>query len=473
MEKIYLNPKQLAFLYSIAKKKVFIGGRGSGKTFIIGWHIVKFSRNMPRSKGYLLGRSYPEIEGNILPPILEVFEMAGLVSGVHYVIGTKPPSKWQRPIKPHQTFDHVISFSNGSALVMLSLHKKDGLRGGNFDYGIIDEAVLIPEHRYKKEVLPLIRGNDMRFSKEKCHQTRLFTSSQAWLPEGEWVSNMENEPDTFYIESTAYDNEAVIGAHTIEMWRKEMDYLTFEVEIMNKRVTRVSNGFYNALNERRHIYPSDAYESDYDSKLPLAISFDFGASICCCTVHQERMSLHGDFFRTEDRMVDCFVQKIPTDAPLTESLLDMLLLQIVKKYGKHQNLIEIWGDRNGNNKQANSPRTMYQHIIDSLKKKGLTTVLKVKGLDLLHKTKYQILNDLLGESKDLPVIRINRDTCKFAIISLQLAPVKDDFQKDKSSERQGGDQAKATHLSDCFDNYYAKKYHHKYGGTAYTPIMPM
>jgi hypothetical protein len=479
---VYLNPKQQAFLASQAKKKVWIGGRGTGKTTVGGVAQWEKAIKMPRSKGFILGLTYNQILTKFLPPMIEMWERLGMKEHEgssnpgHFVIGKKPPSNWATPFQSPRKYDNTISFFTGRCIELLSFERNNSSIGGSYDDAMIDEAVLIDKERHDKEIRPMIRGNIFRFADNHLHQQRIYVSSQSWLQKGYWVPDMAKEVDpkdslkTFYLESTTHDNIDVLGKDYLAALKRDLPYWTYQVEVLNRRLNKLPDGFYDEFNEDRHLYFDSFYydqdehgrmvtkgDRDYNDKLPLEISFDFGARFTCMTVHQEDRDEYG---QTVERVINSFYRKRDRTTPEGRSLIEAVLDDFVQYYGKHRNLLKIWGDRNGNSLQANSRYTYYQEIEKKLKEKGYTTKLCVTGLDAAHQVKHYLINRMLSEAdKELPIIRINQNRCKNLIVSIQNAPVLPDFKKDKSSERQEIAQETATHFSDAFDAYF----YHKYG----------
>lgn len=77
-----------------------------------------------------------------------------------------------------------------------------------------------------------------------------------------------------------------------------------------------------------------------------------------------------------------------------------------------------------------------------------------------HVDKFNLIDKVLLETDDrFPRVRINQNTCKALIISIQNSPIKEGFAKDKRSEKSTSiAQEYATHLSDCFDYILYYKY---------------
>jgi hypothetical protein len=474
---VYVTPSQQAILQAVAKLIVAIMGRGSGKTSAGGLFAYQNIYYMPRSKGFILGLTYKQILNNFLPPMIELWEKLGLREDVHFVIGKTPPPSFKRAYNRPKLYENVISFANGTCIVLISMDRKDVARGGSYDWGIFDEAVLLNKERHDKEIIPMMRGNEGRYP-EHLHKRLLYLSSQAWLPSGNWVPNMrhlvdEEKPEgVFYIESTAAENAAVGGQAYIDRMKEALPIMTFNVEILNMLVEQVPDCFYESFSEANLYSDSYAYDfadrllnfstkdKDYDPAKMLAFSFDFGGSICCATVHQDDGKA--------DRTINAFYRKRDLSTPQDKSLVTLLVDDLIAQYKGHGNLIEIWGDRNGNNRQANSAMTIYEEIMGMLRAAGFHCVLKVQPgeLDMAHITKHYVVNRLLANvDKHVPKVLINQNTCKALIISIQTAPVTMDMKKDKRSEshKSGTPQEHATHLSDCFDNYYAKKYSGNFG----------
>ena len=87
-------------------------------------------------------------------------------------------------------FDHVISFSNGHILYILT--QEGDSRGPNADFNITDEALTINKEKFDQEVAPTNRGNETVFGKRSAHpivkhhgnaflSSMPYTSRQKWL----------------------------------------------------------------------------------------------------------------------------------------------------------------------------------------------------------------------------------------------------------------------------------------------------
>jgi hypothetical protein len=460
----------LALLQARQRRKAFLAGRGGGKTFVAGHHFLDCAGHLPRAKFFLLGITYNQIQSIFLPPMIRAWESRGIIENEHYVIGKRCPVGFDNPYEPPKNYENVITFFNGFTIVMISFDRPNANRGSNFDGGVVDEAVLINKERYDKEIKPTIRGNNYVYPDVHYHHSELFLSSQSWTIAGDWFPDLEleakeNPDETFFIEGNAYDNIDILGERYIKDLEKDLPLLIFQVEILNMRRKKIPNCFYDELNEEKHCY-IDTYSydyndtgllvtktdhADYNRELPLEVSFDFNAAFNSCIIGQEVHKGH----TVEARIINNLFVK--------NKVIKYLVDKIIEQYRGHKNIIMIWGDRNGNNKTADSELTFYDQIEKQLKDAKFVTRLMVKDrLDPYHALKHTVINTLLAEiDNKLPRIRFNKNKCKPTILSMQAAPVTGDFKKDKSSERNPAlPQEKATHLSDAFDNWIYPKYHH-------------
>ena len=76
-ELIELNRPQQLSVINNAKSEVNIHGRGTGKSYIIGWEISRIVRTMPRSITAITGRTFGQIYTRTLPSTLKFLEKIG------------------------------------------------------------------------------------------------------------------------------------------------------------------------------------------------------------------------------------------------------------------------------------------------------------------------------------------------------------------------------------------------------------
>lgn len=86
------NRAQLPKLLLQAPKEVCVEGRGTGKSFDIGFTMDRLIRTMPKAVIALTGKTYGQLLTRTLPSSLKLLGQIGYQKDVNYVIGRKPPS---------------------------------------------------------------------------------------------------------------------------------------------------------------------------------------------------------------------------------------------------------------------------------------------------------------------------------------------------------------------------------------------
>ncbi len=79
------------------KYRVSVEGRGTGKSFDIGFTMGNIVRAMPRSITAITGKTYGQLLTNTLPSSFKLLEKMGFVKDVHYVVCKRPPKGFITP----------------------------------------------------------------------------------------------------------------------------------------------------------------------------------------------------------------------------------------------------------------------------------------------------------------------------------------------------------------------------------------
>lgn len=195
-ELIELNRPQQLSVINNAKSEVNIHGRGTGKSYIIGWEISRIVRTMPRSITAITGRTFGQIYTRTLPSTLKFLEKIGFEKDRDFIIGGKPPKKlhFKDPYEKVTQYENFISFSNGTGFLMLSQERSGSARGPNIDREIVDEALTLNKTRYDEEVSPANRGNEDIWGfrvdpnkRVKQHHGFRYVSSMPYNSEQKWL----------------------------------------------------------------------------------------------------------------------------------------------------------------------------------------------------------------------------------------------------------------------------------------------
>jgi len=275
----YYNFPQMVLKLSSEPHKMFIGGRGVGKTTIIADEVIRYVASMPRGKVSLNGLTYFHIRTKSLPPIIDHWERRGLYRGIHYFIGHKAPKKfcWDEPFQPPLDYTNCIHFWNGFVLEFNSFDRPEMARSGSYDGMIFDEATKLKKAAIDSDVLPANRGNRDRFGHLRFHHGTLFMGSMPLNSDGDWVFEyqalMEKFPKDFlYLEASAYQNIQILGEQYFRDLKRVLPKVIYELEVLNKRRKTNINRFYPMLSSKQHSYSNSYNYAYYDKQDPVRSS---------------------------------------------------------------------------------------------------------------------------------------------------------------------------------------------------------
>ena len=318
---VLLNKPQLRSVFHNAPNEVNIEGRGTGKSYKIGWEINQIVRTMPRSVTAITGRTFGQIYTRTLPSSLKFLELLGYQKDKDYVIGVKPHSQWIKPYETITKYDNFISFSNGTGFLLLSQEREGSARGPNIDREIVDEAITLHKDRYDQEVSPANRGNEEHFGKTSGnpvpqHHGFRYVSSMPYGQDQKWLLDFGNyyqqeagiflfdiwnrivklqiqliqakqaedkllfkdiwneivrlknqitpfvsKSGVLFVLANAFDNLKNLGIGYIMREYDKQSMLTFMIEILNWIIDKVEDCYYH-IDSQKHVY-YDAYNDDY------------------------------------------------------------------------------------------------------------------------------------------------------------------------------------------------------------------
>jgi hypothetical protein len=329
---VSLNHPQLITVITKAKSQVDIHGRGTGKSYIIGWEINEIVRKMPRSVTSITGRTYGQVYTRTLPSSMKFLEKIGLIKGKDYVIGVKPPKHFKEPHEKINKYDNFISFINGTGFMMLSQEREGSSRGPNLDREIVDEALTLMKDRYDEEVSPANRGNEEFFGIKTqkpvhLHHGFRYVSSMPYSQEQKWLldygnyyeqeagiqlfdiwnrvvklqlqliqAKIDNDKVLFaniwneiirlkkqiapfaskegllFTLANAFDNMENLGFSYIVREYEKQNLLTFMVEILNWVIDKVEDCYYH-IDPQKHVY-YNATNDDFIQSFAINNNFD-------------------------------------------------------------------------------------------------------------------------------------------------------------------------------------------------------
>jgi len=316
-QKIYFNAAQQKVMFTGAKTSVVVGGRRLGKSHgIVAPFALRNFQRMPRSSGAFVCSTFQQGLTRTVPGTLAALESFGYKRNVHYYVGRRPDktANFAEPIIRPESYDHVISWYNGSIQHIIS---QDGIGTSNsltLDYLIMDEAKLLDFDKLKSETFPANGGFRGHFGHLPYHHSQLIVSDMPTTKKGSWFLSYEEKCDNELIETihgiiyekwrvlakikeiqasgentkkpilnyyrslcksmaqlqsvatdynvfSSIENLQVLGESYIKQMKRDLPPLVFQTSILCKKVGLLKDGFYNNLKEQTHYYT--AYDNSY------------------------------------------------------------------------------------------------------------------------------------------------------------------------------------------------------------------
>lgn len=166
---------------------VFIGGRGVAKsTVILARRSERCVRLMPGAPVAIVANTYSNLIDNIMPAVQNGWKLNGLIEGVHYVKGKRPPAEWSKRCSVIvDDYRHVYSFWNGSVLFLGSLDNPSLLAGKSVAHLLFDEAKFASDSRAAR-VMPILRGDAITYGRCHLYGGVTITTDMPDVTEGEF-----------------------------------------------------------------------------------------------------------------------------------------------------------------------------------------------------------------------------------------------------------------------------------------------
>ncbi|MBR6457600.1 MAG: hypothetical protein IKS71_03280, partial [Bacteroidales bacterium] len=200
----YLNrPQQLTMLVG-AHTEIDVCGRRLGKSFgIVSRRIKRNVLFMPGSTGAFVASSFKQARTRTLPAALSGLAEAGFVEGLHYILGKKPPERlgFAKPLVPVQNYEDVVTFFNGTQMIIISQDVKLSSNSLTLDWIVGDEAKGLDFDKLKEETFPANGGTRRYFSSCPWHHGILFTSDMPVQKSGRWLTNYREKATPDLVEA--------------------------------------------------------------------------------------------------------------------------------------------------------------------------------------------------------------------------------------------------------------------------------
>lgn len=287
MTRLQLSQPQLDFIQSNKKVVAYVGGIGSGKTWVLCLWVIKTALKYPKAMGLICANTYTQLSSATLLTL----ETLLIQLNIPY---TRSGNKKGMGI--------VFNINGGADIFCRSLEKPDSIRGIEAGWLGIDEAAFASEYSYEV-VLGRLRDKNGNL------QIRISTSPNGF----NWVYDLvvtDADETTKLIQGKSTDNKN-LPADYIKSLRKQYDPKMLEQEMGGAFINTSSGQTYYAFDRfnRNIVQPwSKPLPSD------LLIGIDFNVNPLCAVVFVDTGStLHA---------VDEFYLKDSNTFELRDSILE-------------------------------------------------------------------------------------------------------------------------------------------------------
>lgn len=518
-KKVYFNkPQRLTQLVG-ANTTVIVAGRRTGKTdSIAAPFVLRNMQRMPGSTGGIIVPTFKHGLTNTIPGILAAWKRWGFIEGIHYVVGKVPPKTFAKPIIEPFSYEHVISFYNGSIAVIISQDRAGSSNGLTLSWLLIDEAKFIDYMKLKEETLPANGGIKSHFGKHSFNHSVMILSDMPQTNKGSWFLHYREKMDVeliktieatvyeiwkvkdrikllnakgvavphylknylrrldrnlnkmrsvavYYREYSSIENLQLLGENYIKQMKRDLTPLTFRTSILCQRIGIAKDGFYSSMREA-HKY--DANDNAYLDTLGYDYDFNSLDSMADADVDPDAPICIGMDYNAN---INWIVAGQPRDRRLNviksfyvkfERKIPALIADFCSYYSSHRNKTVVYyfdATALGSNYAVNEQDYRWW-VIHEFERHGWTCEAIYLGNPMHHHDKHLLINSgFAGKQRLMPFI--NRNNNEALILAIQSAGVtrgRNGFKKDKSAEKLAeSEESRLEHRTDgtdAFDTLY-------------------
>ncbi|MDE6716972.1 MAG: hypothetical protein K2J70_02160, partial [Muribaculaceae bacterium] len=442
----------------------------------------------------------------------------GLIEGVHFVGGKKPPRTFAKPITPPFDYEHVISFYNGSVAVIISQDRPGSSNSLTLSWLLVDEAKFIDYTKLKEETLPANGGIKSYFGKHSFNHSIMILSDMPQTSKGSWFLHYRDKMDVeliktieatvyeiwrtkerirtlnakgepvpahlkgylrrldrnlnkmrsvavYYREYSSIENLQLLGENYIKQMRRDLTPLTFQTSILCQRIGIAKDGFYSSMREAHKYNANDnqyldslGYDYDFstlDSRADADVDPD--APICIGMDYNANINwiVAGQPRDRRLNVIKSFYVKFDRKIP---ALVD----DFCRYYSGHRNKTVVYyydATALGSNYAVND-QDFHYNVVKEFEARGWRVESVYLGNPMHKHEKYLLINNAFaGKQRLMPFFnRENNDDLILAIQSTGVSRGRNGFDKDKSGEKLAESEENLlehrTDGTDAFDTLY-------------------
>jgi hypothetical protein len=454
-----LSRPQNEIIVSSQKINLFLAGMGSGKTYLAGVLSYTFVQKFPNVKGFIGTNTYDQLNTSTLYRVKAVWESFGVIEGVHYVCGKKPPSTFNTDNHFFDSYNNIISWCNGAVIFQGSLENAKAHEGKEFGWAILDETKDTDEDDVKEVILMRLREQGMFVNGKPWNPLFILTSPAKvrWI--NNWfkldlyekeIKSLVYSKDKFFVKrfdnkkvviSSTHHNLANLPQNYIEDKKFDLSDEQFNMMIYADPFMKTGGEFYSSFDRTIHVGKVMPVMG-----LPIHVTLDQNVvPYYTCLIFQ--VELIGDRYNVRQLAEICAVNPYNKTERVAGMLEDM--------YGEYmrEGGFYYYGDATGKNRDTRG-ETDYEIWETRLARYIDGNTNRVLRVNPSVKKRRDFINKIF-EGK-LPIDVIFDEKCTETIADFEYIKELPDGSKHKEivrDEKKGVSYQKVGHTSDAFDYF--------------------
>lgn len=478
IEQVISGP-QKAILKSTKSLNLFLGGVGSGKTFLGGIISYRYVRRYPTARGFIGANTYLQLTQSTVFRVREYWKSIGVTeyeknsnpNGL-YVVNKKPPAHFDTSGHNFDEYYGIISFINGAVIFTGSLDHAEAHYGKELAWAILDETKDSDETDVKEVILSRLRQRGMYIKdgeladKGDNFNPAYFLTSPA---KAEWLNKLFNLDDyideinqsiysattyfqkevgdRFVVISSTYHNEHNLPSNYIEGIKERNTEERAKAMIYANPFSVVGGEYYSSFSRLKHVE-----HLKYDPLKPVHVTFDQN------TVPYNSASIW-QIERKEDVWYCCCIDEIALENPRNST--EEVCEEFIRRYPAHKAGLFYYGDASGKNRSTMSKEFKHHYQIVEYK---LKKYLSGSADRTAHRNppvvkRRDFINKIFEEK--LPIRIIFDERCKYMIGDMLYCRQAPDGLKDKkivTNKETGEKYQERGHLSDGMEYFITQAF---------------
>lgn len=333
-----LHKKQWAALELILSVGIviagFLSGKRGGKTICGAHFALKMIEERPHELGAIFSPTSEQLTHFTLSEFKKVLASYGIMQGTHYVVNINPKDKFGYESKFPSNHYGVWSFWNGAQIYTFSI--ESFFMGAEFGWAWGDEIQNISKAKLDEV--------SIRMSGSKNPKMFLTFTPPYNNPEIEKLVYKDNsdepgEGTLALVVGTTYDNKKNLEPGYLEMLENTLDPLTFQRDVMCRRVVMVGFPWLYAFDRKKHV-SEEAKRIDNEM---VYVTMDFNNNPFVCLLAHRGVRNGKRFIHYFDEIE--LTPSMVTGKTFIEAMVEQIWTRTPTQY--KNNLYMITGDATG------------------------------------------------------------------------------------------------------------------------------